>query len=72
MKDNKEITDESLIKKGKMKKHPILMTEEELKTWKGNMKTDIREHLFSIGQPLVYEKDGIMIAEYSDGRIKSV
>lgn len=72
MKDNNEITDEGLIKKGKMKKHPILMTEVELKTWKENMKVDIRQHLFSIGQPLVYEKDGVMIAEYSDGRIKNI
>lgn len=33
---------------------------------------EARTYLFSIGQPLVYENDGIMIAEYADGRIVPV
>ncbi len=47
------IDEESFIKRGKMKKSPLLMTPEELKVWKAEMKQGIREYLFSIGQPLV-------------------
>lgn len=64
------ITDESLMKKGKMKKFPLDMDASELGIWKENMSKDIRAYLFSIGQPLVYEKDGQMVAEYADGRIE--
>lgn len=28
-----------------------------------------REFLFSIGQPLVHQKDGHLVAEYADGKI---
>lgn len=64
------ITDESLVKKGKMRKFPLDMDASELRIWKENMAKDTRAYLFSIGQPLVYEKDGQMVAEYADGRIE--
>jgi hypothetical protein len=35
-------------------------------------KAEAKKHLFSIGQPLVYEKDGNMIAEFADGRIENL
>jgi hypothetical protein len=28
-----------------------------------------RSYLFSIGQPLIHQKDGHLVAEYSDGKI---
>ncbi|MGF1637980.1 MAG: hypothetical protein ACFCUU_12965 [Cyclobacteriaceae bacterium] len=55
-----------------MKKQPWKMSPEEKKVWKENMNQEIRSHLFSIGQPLVYYKDSQMVAEYSDGRIERI
>lgn len=65
------ITDESLFKKGKMTKDPFDMTLQELEVWKEEVKNQTREYLFSIGQPLVYEKDGQIVVEYADGTIKT-
>ena len=64
--------EDSLIKKGKMKKEPWNMTSEEKQVWKKHMRNEIRSRLFSIGQPLVYYKNKQMIAEYPDGRIEKV
>lgn len=66
------VKEKNLIKKGKMKKEPWKMSPEEKKVWKKNMRKEIRSRLFSIGQPLVYCKDGRMIAEYADGRIENI
>lgn len=66
------IDDKSLIKFGKMEKDPFEMTPEEYKVWEEEMEKEIRTHLFSIGQPLVYRKDGQMIAEFADGGIKKL
>lgn len=66
------IKEETLIKKGIMKKNPFDMTEEEKKVWKSEASERARTYLFSIGQPLVYEKNGQLVAEYSDGRIKKL
>lgn len=52
-----------------MEKSPLLMDAGELRTWEEQEKAYVRNHLFSIGQPLVYRKDGDMIAEYADGTI---
>jgi hypothetical protein len=61
--------EEPIFRKGAMVKPPWTMTESEIKEWQVQIQADAREYLFSIGQPLVYEKDGHMVAEYSDGRI---
>lgn len=64
--------DEELLKKGQMEKSPFDMHGEELKAWKINSDKEIRKYLFSIKQPLVYYKDGRIVAEYEDGTIKEV
>jgi len=67
-----EIPEAELLRKGKMTKSPFDMTIEEEKEWQIQKQAEAKAFLFSIGQPLVYEKDGIMIAEYADGRIKRI
>jgi len=64
-----EIPVEQLIKKGKMTMEPWKMTPAERDEWELRMQAEAKNHLFSIGQPLVYEKEGRMIAEYADGKI---
>jgi hypothetical protein len=44
----------------------------ELKAWKEQEAAYVRNYLFSIGQPLVYKKDGVIVANYADGRIKTL
>jgi hypothetical protein len=63
---------EMLTRKGEMTRSPFQMTPAELKTWQQESKTEAKEYLFSIGQPLVYERDGRMIAEFADGRIENL
>jgi len=67
-----EIPEEELLRKGKMTKSPFDMTLEEEKQWQVEKQEEAKTYLFSIGQPLVYEKNGVMIAEYADGRIEPV
>ncbi|MDR3693535.1 hypothetical protein [Mucilaginibacter sp.] len=64
-----DIPEEELVRKGKMTKSPFDMTFEEEKAWRIEKQAEAQAFLFSIGQPLVYKKDGVMIAEYADGRI---
>jgi hypothetical protein len=64
-----EIPVEQLVKKGKMTIEPWNMTSAERDEWEVRMQVEAKEYLFSIGQPLVYEKEGQMIAEYADGKI---
>ena len=56
------------MRKGRMTKSPFKTTFEEEKAWRIEKQRKARVFLFSIGQPLVYKKDGVMIAEYADGR----
>ena len=65
-----EIPVEQLVKKGTMTKSPFLMTAEEREEWQVRMQAKMRAYLFSIGQPLVYVRDGQMIAEYASGKIE--
>lgn len=67
-----EIPEEELVRKGKMTKSPFDMTLAEEKEWRIQKQSEAQAFLFSIGQPLVYKKDGFMIAEYADGRIEPV
>ncbi|ATP56241.1 hypothetical protein CPT03_07045 [Pedobacter ginsengisoli] len=64
-----EIPLEELITKGEMSKLPFDMTLAERIRWQLELQEDAKEYLFSIGQPLVYKKNGQMIAEHADGRI---
>jgi hypothetical protein len=64
-----EIPAEQLVKKGKMTREPWNMTQAERGEWELLMQAEAKAHLFSIGQPLVYEKLGQMIAEYANGEI---
>lgn len=66
------LTEENVLKTGKMNKSPLTMSGDELRRWKKSMSADIRAYLFSIGQPLVYRKEGKMVAEYPDGEIKMI
>lgn len=65
-----DIATVDLLKKGRMTKHPMEMTESEIHEWSRTIQERAKYHLFSIGQPLVYRKDGIMVAEFADGRVK--
>jgi hypothetical protein len=67
-----EIPEEQLMRKGTMTKSPFKMTLEEEREWQVQKQLEARAYLFSIGQPLVYKKDGVMIAEYADGTVKPV
>ncbi|QJD96146.1 hypothetical protein HH214_09810 [Mucilaginibacter robiniae] len=55
-----------------MQKSPFGMSPDEYQAWQAQENAHAREYLFSIGQPLVYEKDGQLIAEYPDGTIKPI
>jgi hypothetical protein len=58
-----------LIKKGKKPANFDQMTPEEYQKWERSMQKEAEAYLFSIGQPLVYKKDGEYIAEHADGNI---
>lgn len=57
---------------GTMIKRIIDMTPSEREAYYQNAAIKAKEHLFSIGQPLVYEKNGQIIAEHADGRIEVI
>jgi hypothetical protein len=57
------------VKYGKLPANFDDMSLEEIKQWERAMQEEAKEYLFSIGQPLVYEKDGQMISEQADGSI---
>lgn len=67
-----EISIEDLLKKGEMVVAPWDMTPIERQDWYRLNQIKARNHLFSIGQPLVFEREGRMIAEYSDGKIEVI
>lgn len=60
------------IKRGKLPANFDSMSIEEMKAWERAMQKEAEEYLFSIGQPLVYEKDGQMIAQHADGSISPI
>ena len=64
------MTNEIQYRVGKMKKPPGDMSTKERATWQKQIADNARDYLFSIGQPLVYQqKDGLIVAEYKDGRV---
>lgn len=64
--------DENLIKRGRMTKSPLEMKPDELKIWEQTEQAFVRDHLFSIGQPLVYKKNGVMVVEFANGRTEKL
>ena len=57
---------------GTLQKPIYEMTPHEREAFYKEMKTEARNHLFSIGQPWVYEKNGKILAECADGTIKVI
>jgi hypothetical protein len=64
--------DEYFIKRGRMTKSPLEMLSQELKIWEQKEQAFVREHLFSMGQPLVYKKNGVMVIEFADGKTEKL
>ena len=64
------ISDTVAFKKGSMTKLPSEMSASELKTWQEQGEKEIRAYLFSINQPLIYRKNGFLVAEYRNGGIE--
>lgn len=48
------------------------MTPQEREEFYKNSILKVRQRLFKIGQPFVFEKEGKILAEYADGTIKVV
>jgi len=65
-----DLTEEQLVKKGKMTKSPFTMTAAEEKQWEEKKQAEAKAYLFSIGQPFVYGEAGHTIALYADGSKK--
>jgi membrane-bound lytic murein transglycosylase len=55
---------------GTMTQRPSEMSAEELKKWQEQGEKEVREYLFSINQPLIYYKNGVLIMEEKDGSIQ--
>jgi len=66
------IREEGFIMKGRMKKNFFEMNDEEKEVWRRQIAENTRRTLFAKGQPLVYSKDGVLVAEYEDGRVINV
>lgn len=60
------------IKRGKLPANFDDMSLEEVKAWERDMQKEAVDYLFSIGQPLVYEKDGQMVAQHANGAVYPV
>ncbi|QIH33795.1 hypothetical protein [Sphingobacterium sp. DR205] len=68
----KIIQEGELITVGRMQKDPFIMAMEEKTAWKKELKQKIRSYLFARQRPLIYRKNGQMVAEYQDGTIQSI
>lgn len=66
------ISDTVAFKRGSMTRLPSEMSASELKMWQEQGEKEIREYLFSINQPLIYRKNGVLVAEYKDGCIEAL
>lgn len=60
------------FKIGRRTNDPHSMTFEERCQWQRELAVDARDYLFSIGQPLVYKRDGHIVAEHKDGRLQVI
>lgn len=66
------LTENIKYRTGTMTKRPAEMSAQELKAWQEQGEKEIREYLFSINQPLIYAKNGVMVAENKDGSIETI
>lgn len=57
---------------GTMSKNPSKMTDDELRIWQEQGEKEIREYLFSINQPLVYYRNGVLVMEDKNGFIQPI
>jgi hypothetical protein len=57
---------------GTLKKPIYELTSQEREEFYQDMAEEVKSYLFSIGQPLVYEKNGKIVAEYADGTSKVI
>jgi hypothetical protein len=69
---NQEIALDEMTRRGGMVKNPFDMTPEEYADWKIQVQVRAREYLFSIGQPYVTRIDGVIVAEFPDGRVRHI
>jgi hypothetical protein len=69
---NQEIALEEMTRRGEMVKSPFEMLPDEYAEWKIQVQADAREYLFSIGQPYVTRKNGVIVAEFADGSIRHI
>lgn len=60
------------FKTGRRTNDPHSMTQEERSQWQQQLAANARDYLFSIGQPLVYKRDGHIVAEHKDGRLQVI
>lgn len=58
--------------RGTMTMRIVDMTPAEREAYYKTAALDVRERLFAIGQPLVYEKDGTIVAEHANGNLETV
>ena len=66
------LSDTIKYRTGTMTKRPAEMTAQELKIWQEQGEKEIKEYLFSINQPLIYSKNGVMVIERKDGSIETI
>lgn len=62
--------DVSFFYKGIMEKPIVEMSEAEREDYYKLSAIKLKKRLFSINQPLVYEKNGEIIAEYANGKVE--
>ncbi|WP_346066990.1 hypothetical protein [Sphingobacterium siyangense] len=63
------VKEQDLIKQGAMQSDFFQMSDTEKNNWRNTIAAKTRAVLFAKGQPLVYEKEGSMVAEYADGTL---
>ena len=57
---------------GTLKKPLLSMTPDERESYYQSAIHQLRERLFAIGQPLVYRRNGEIVAEYANGIIEKI
>jgi len=64
--------EEIQFKVGRRTTDPRSMTVDERSKWQQQLAVNARDYLFSIGQPLVYKRDGHIVAEDKNGRLEVI
>lgn len=66
------IKESLLIKKGRGSHSPYDLSQMNEQANLEQVEKGIRAYLFSLGQPLVYEKDDSLLVEYPDGSLERI